>query len=91
MPQTMMTPTQPQPNRHDRRHQPETDQPELLTKTDVAKMFQMSGRQVENLVRLKKMPEPIRLGTHPRWRRAELMNFLDSVSNPASQAAPEQL
>ena len=58
-------------------------EPELLTKTDVAKLLQVSGRQVENLVRLKKLPVPVRLGTHPRWRRGELFRFLDSLSDAA--------
>ena len=53
---------------------------ELLTKSDVAKLIQVSGRQVELLVKAGRLPEPIRLGTHPRWRRGVLMAFLDSLS-----------
>jgi predicted DNA-binding transcriptional regulator AlpA len=75
-----------QPNRHDRRHKQETILPELLTKTDVATICQVSGRQVENLVRLKKLPQPIRLGSHPRWPRAELMSFLDSLTKSAAES-----
>ncbi len=53
--------------------------PELLTKSDVGKVLQVSGRQVENLVRAGKLPQPIRLGAHPRWRRGELLAFLDGL------------
>ncbi len=76
------------PNRHDRRHPPETELPELLTKTDVAKLLQVSGRQVENLVRNLRLPKPLRLGTHPRWRRTELLSFLDGLS--ADQPSPPE-
>ncbi len=58
-----------------------TTEPELLTKTDLAKLLQVSGRQVENLVRNGRLPQPIRLGTHPRWRRAGLLSFLDGLSS----------
>ncbi len=53
--------------------------PELLTKSDVGKVVQVSCRQVENLVRAGKLPQPVRLGSHPRWRRTELMAFLDGL------------
>lgn len=55
-------------------------QPELLTKTDVGKLLQVSGRQVENLVRDGRLPKPVRLGSHPRWRRAELLKHLDELT-----------
>ncbi len=59
--------------------QAEISAPELLTKIDVAKMLQVSGRQVENLVRAGRLPQPVRLGAHPRWRRGELAAFLDGL------------
>jgi predicted DNA-binding transcriptional regulator AlpA len=55
-------------------------EPELLTKTDLSNWIQVSGRQIENLVRAKRLPEPIRLGKHPRWRRSELMAFIDGLA-----------
>lgn len=54
--------------------------PELLTKADVAKLIQVSTRQVENLVKAGSLPAPIRLSHHPRWRRSQLMAFLDAQS-----------
>lgn len=54
--------------------------PELLTKADVAKLLQVSGRQVEILVKARRLPQPLRLSNHPRWRRSELMAFLDGLA-----------
>jgi excisionase family DNA binding protein len=59
--------------------------PELLTKSDVAKLIQVSGRQVELLVKAGRLPAPIRLGTHPRWRRAALLAWLDAVGTDSAQ------
>jgi hypothetical protein len=48
--------------------------PVLLKKDDVAKVLQVSTRQVENLVRAGRIPAPIYLSKQsPRWRREELM------------------
>lgn len=59
--------------------------PEMLTKADVARLLQVSGRQVEILVKAKRLPQPIRLSAHPRWLRSELMAFLDSMAVSDSQ------
>ncbi len=56
-------------------------EPELMTKKDVSQMLQVSGRQIEILVKAKRLPDPIRLGTHPRWRRSALLAFLDSLNH----------
>ena len=56
------------------------ESPELLTKSDLAKLIQCSGRQIELLVKAGRLPEPIRLGSHPRWRRGALMAFLDGLT-----------
>ena len=48
--------------------------PALMTKTDVALMLQVSTRQVENLVRLGRIPAPTYLSKQaPRWRRDEVL------------------
>ncbi len=52
---------------------------ELLTKSELAKAFKVSGRQVEGLVKSGRLPKPIRLGSHPRWRRSELVTFLSQL------------
>lgn len=55
--------------------------PELMTKKDVAAEIQVSGRQVENLVKAGRLPQPIRLGSHPRWIRSELMAHIMQLTN----------
>jgi predicted DNA-binding transcriptional regulator AlpA len=51
--------------------------PVLLRKDDVAKVLQVSTRQVENLVRAGRIPRPVYLSPQsPRWVRAELMAAL---------------
>ena len=56
-------------------------EPELMTKSDVAKLIQVSARQVENLVKSGRLIAPIRLGSHPRWRRSQLLAFLDAMAD----------
>ena len=55
-------------------------EPELWTKTDVAKWLQVSTRQVEILVKAKRIPPPVRLALHPRWRRTELLAFINGMT-----------
>ena len=51
--------------------------PVLLRKDDVAKVLQVSTRQVENLVRAGRIPKPVYLSPQsPRWRRGELLAAL---------------
>ncbi len=53
---------------------------ELNTKRETAIWAKCSQRQIELLVAAGKFPQPIRLGTHPRWRRSDLLNWLESQS-----------
>lgn len=49
----------------------------LMRKCEVAKLLGCSDRQVENLVKSGRIPQPIYLGTNsPRWRRPELLASL---------------
>ena len=51
----------------------------LLTKSDVAAMLQVSTKQVENLVRLGRIPAPLYLSKQaPRWRRDELLAAIET-------------
>ena len=52
--------------------------PALFTKRQVAEWAGCSQRQIELLTANDKFPKPIRLGSHPRWRRSDLLNWLDS-------------
>ena len=62
---------------------------ELLIKADVAKLLQVSGRQVEILVKARRLPQPLRLSNHPRWRRSELLAFLDGLAAADESANPQ--
>jgi len=79
----MTTATQSELNRHDRRHPDE--QPDWMTKKQVADWLQCSQRQVELLTAKGRLPKPIYLGeSSPRWRRAELLASLEQQEGGAA-------
>ena len=51
---------------------------ELVGVRDVARMLGCSGRHVYRLSDAGKMPRPVKLGQLVRWRRAELIGWLDA-------------
>jgi predicted DNA-binding transcriptional regulator AlpA len=57
----------------------------LSNKKETASWCGCSTRQIELLTADGKFPAPIRLGTHPRWRRSDLLNWLEaqSANSPA--------
>ena len=55
--------------------------PPLATKKETAAWCGCSTRQIELLAADGKFPQPIRLGTHPRWRRSDLLNWLESQAS----------
>ena len=57
----------------------QTEIPELLTKTQAAKLLQCSTRQVELLTHRGRIAKPVYLSERsPRWRRDELLASLGS-------------
>ena len=52
--------------------------PALATKKETAKWAGCTERNIELLVAAGKFPAPIRLGTRPRWRRSDLLQWLES-------------
>ena len=52
----------------------------LLTKTELAEKLKVSTRQVELMVKAHKLPEPIRIGSHPRWLYSEICDWLNKLS-----------
>ena len=54
--------------------------PELATKKEVAKWAACSTRQIELLVSKGAFPTPVRVGSSPRWRRSDLLKWLDEQS-----------
>ena len=57
--------------------------PELLTRDEAAKMLNVSLRTFSGLVSAGKVPSPVRLSVHPRWRRSELLAWINQL--PASR------
>ena len=55
----------------------------LNTKKETAVWAHCSQRQIELLVAAGSFPMPIRLGTHPRWRRSDLLQWLESQAADA--------
>ena len=51
--------------------------PPLATKKQVADWAGVSTRQIEILTKAGAFPDPIRIGTRPRWRRSDLLAWLD--------------
>ena len=58
--------------------------PALATKKQVADWRQVSTRKVELDCNAKIFPQPVRCGTHPRWRRSDLLAWLEAQANPSS-------
>ena len=57
---------------------------DLNNKKETASWCGCSTRQIELLTADGKFPQPIRLGTHPRWRRSDLLAWLESQANPSA-------
>ena len=63
------------------------DLPALSTKKQVAAWRQVSTRKIEMDCAAGIFVEPIRCGKHPRWRRSDLLAWLESQS---SQGSPQK-
>ena len=57
---------------------PERALAELLDVQDVAKLLNCSSRTIYRLSSSGRMPRPVRLGALVRWRRGELLDWLDA-------------
>ncbi|MCH2131513.1 MAG: hypothetical protein MK179_20435 [Pirellulaceae bacterium] len=55
--------------------------PPLATKKQTAKWLFTTERNLELQVIAGRFPKPIRIGTRPRWRRSDLLAWLNSQSN----------
>lgn len=54
--------------------------PPLTTRKQVARWAGCSDRQIDLMVKAGTFPAPIRLGSHPRWRRSDLQEWLNQQS-----------
>ncbi|MBL8819940.1 MAG: helix-turn-helix domain-containing protein [Planctomyces sp.] len=55
-----------------------TVEPSLMTKSEVARELRCSIRKVEYLTEVNRIPAPIRIGKHVRWRRVEITEWIMS-------------
>ncbi len=60
--------------------------PPLLNKAETANFIRCSIRHVEHMTKKGLMPVPVRLGTAPRYRRDELMQWIADGCLPVRQA-----
>jgi excisionase family DNA binding protein len=49
----------------------------LLTIEEAAELFNISARHVSNLVRRRRLPQPVRLGRSVRFRQSDIKRFLN--------------
>ena len=57
---------------------PTTTQPELLDAHTVAELLSCSVRHVERMNSAGKLPQALHVGRLRRWRRVELLGWLDA-------------
>lgn len=50
---------------------------ELLSRTDVADLFEITTRTVSRWIAEGRIPRPMKLGRRPRWRRSTIERLLD--------------
>ncbi len=68
-------------------HSDVADLPALSTKKQVAAWRQVSTRKVELDCNAGIFPAAVRCGTHPRWRRSDLLNWLNAQPSRCAAAA----
>ena len=54
--------------------------PALCSKAQVAEWLGCTPRHIELQVKAKAFPSPIHTGNRPRWRRSDLLNWLEEQS-----------
>src|SRR5437870_3904763 len=57
--------------------------PDLLTRQDIANMTQLHPKTVSRLARDNKFPKPLFLCRCPRWRRDDVLAFLEKAGKLA--------
>jgi len=59
--------------------------PTLLTVAELAELLNTSPRSIYRFSTEKKLPAPLRLGQQPRWRRSEILAWIDAGMPPAEE------
>lgn len=60
----------------------------MMTLDDVADITRYSPRQIQNFVTSGKIPQPIRIGSRPRWRRSDILDWINAGC-PVSAQSPD--
>jgi predicted DNA-binding transcriptional regulator AlpA len=62
----------------------------LLTTGDLADIFKMSRKHVQNIVVKKKgFPKPYRIGRSLRWSQSEVLNYLEQSRRYSTSATSD--
>ena len=73
---------------------PNPERATLLRRRDVARLLGCSTRHVDRLSRAGKLPRPLRLGTLLRWRRSDVLVWIErgcpSIAAESEEAAAPQ-
>lgn len=62
---------------------------ELLTTRDVAKLCQISGRQIYKLLEVGRFPVPLRIGRSVRWPRETIERWIADGCPPCDDGSSE--
>jgi len=57
----------------------------LLTKSDLAGELRISVRQLETWISQGRVPKPLRISVHPRWRRIDIEQWIADGCQPVDQ------
>lgn len=70
------------PNQHDRTEELKSSDKayQLITKKEVASLLAISKRTVDRLVSVGDLPRPFKVGGCTRFRRIEILNFINSAT-----------
>ncbi len=52
---------------------------ELLTKKEAAKVAKIAESTLDKYVKEGKFPKPVYLGSYPRWRKSDILKFIDNL------------
>lgn len=59
--------------------QPDPVMPLLLTATDICELLHMSRRWLHRAVSAGQFPRPLKIGRASRWRRDDVLTFVENL------------
>ncbi|MHB8863461.1 MAG: helix-turn-helix transcriptional regulator [Pirellulaceae bacterium] len=70
--------------------QPENSKPLLISAPELAKILGISARSVWRLLSAGKLPAPVRLGGAVRWRRSDVLAWIEQGCPPDSTSSDQR-